>query len=155
VISVDFATLINISTSPTRAMTVSRNHPNLIGHTLQAEMTKGVPTSSHRPNDIYPDSQWKGSDQREFFLMSEANAVSSIHVDTGAQVTWAPRPLRCHAVAHLEAQYQVVDQGPFIASKVRFASVIFSTKPAKWSVVLKVYIAERMLLQHMAIERVV
>lgn len=33
-------------------------------------------------------SQWKKGDQREFFLMSEANAVSSIHVDTGAQVTW-------------------------------------------------------------------
>jgi hypothetical protein len=87
--------------------------------------------------------------------MTEASAVSSIYVDTGAQVTWAPRPLHCHAVAQLEAQYQVVDQRPFIASKVRFASVIFSTKTAKWSVVLKVYIAERMLLQHMAIERVV
>jgi hypothetical protein len=34
------------------------------------------------------DSQWKGSDQREFPLISEKNAVSSIHVDTGAQVTW-------------------------------------------------------------------
>lgn len=33
-------------------------------------------------------SKWKGSDREEFFLLSGANAVSPIHVDTGGQLTW-------------------------------------------------------------------
>lgn len=57
--------------------------PEVILHDLEGILSR---------NDVEalgkPDSKWKGSDQREFFILSGANAVSPIHVDTGTRLTW-------------------------------------------------------------------
>lgn len=54
----------------------------IIRHDLSSKLSSAIPDNVGKT-----DSQWR-NDRREFFLLSGANAISSIHVDNGAQLTW-------------------------------------------------------------------
>lgn len=54
----------------------------IIRHDLSSKLSRAIPDNVGKT-----DSQWR-NDRREFFLLSGANAISSIHVDNGAQLTW-------------------------------------------------------------------
>ncbi|KAJ5159341.1 uncharacterized protein N7500_008992 [Penicillium coprophilum] len=54
----------------------------IIRHDLSNKLSCGIPENLGKT-----ESQWR-NERREFFLLSGANAISSIHVDNGAQLTW-------------------------------------------------------------------